>query len=446
MNIIIFATLLFSLQLIYWVIGRIGSKNLKNKKDYYLAGKRVSFFPLMMTLLATQVGGGLIVGSADEAFRYGWYVLFYPMGAGLGLVILGLGVGKKLSMLGVSTVSQIFEKVYGSKFLKYFSSALSILSLFFVLVAMVVASQKFLLALGFDNLALFLVYWAIVVIYTSRGGLRAVISTDIAQAVVFTVFLFICFFKALSSPSFATAALPSFENFSLVSSKLYGWLLMPLFFMLIEQDIAQRCFAGASPKVVSRAAFWAGIILLCICGIPVFFGVLAKTVGLTIPEGSSVLMTTITSLTGPWIGALAGCAILAAIISTATSQINAISSNVANDFSEKMVSIPLIRGITATIAICALFAAFSFRNVVDLLILSYELSVCGLLVPVVFALFREKQPLASGITSVAFGIFGFVFFRIVPVPFPKEVLSILLSLVGFGLGALPRVTFERRGA
>ena len=81
MNITIFIALMFSLQFFYWVIGQRASKILNNKEDYFLAGKSVRLFPLMMTFLATQVGGGLILGAADEAYRFGWPVLLYPLGA-----------------------------------------------------------------------------------------------------------------------------------------------------------------------------------------------------------------------------------------------------------------------------------------------------------------------------------------------------------------------------
>ena len=70
--------------------------------------------------------------------------------------------------------------------------------------------------------------------------------------------------------------MPHVESFANVSSKLCGWLLMPLLFMVIEQDMGQRCFAGASPEIVSRASFLAGICTMIICIVPVFFGSLAN--------------------------------------------------------------------------------------------------------------------------------------------------------------------------
>lgn len=439
MDLKLFVLLLFSLQVLYWFIGNRASKNLQGKEDYFLAGKTVKLFPLMMTFLATQVGGGLVLGAADEAYHFGWSVLLYPLGASLGLIALGAGIGRKLSEFKVSTVAEIFEVVYKSPLLKKIASILSVISLFMILVAQVIASHKFLVSLGFNNTALFLSFWAIVILYTTQGGLKAVISTDIAQASFFSIVFLGCFgFSIFSNPTLLD--IPQISNLTLVPSKLCGWLFMPLLFMMIEQDMGQRCFAGGSGKIVSKASFFAGIGTMILCVIPVFFGVLAKNLNLIIPKGSSVLMTVIAKTTTPWITALVGCAILAAIISTATSLMSAISSNLASDF--KMPSLykkqPLFlaKAITCFISIFAIFCAFYFDNIVDLLIQSYELSVSCLFIPIFLAFFKKQGDFLSALLAFIFGGLAFCLFRIYPMTFPKEILSVLCSLMGYGCGYL----------
>src|SRR5215203_3492238 len=133
MDLTVFFIVLFALQLICLIVGSRASKDLKNQDDYFLAGKDVKFFPLMMTFVATQVGGGLILGSAEEAYQFGWPVLLYPIGACLGFLLLASGVGRKLAQFKVATVAQLFEVVYHSTRLKKIASLLSILSLFMIL-------------------------------------------------------------------------------------------------------------------------------------------------------------------------------------------------------------------------------------------------------------------------------------------------------------------------
>lgn len=441
MNISLFIILLFFLQFIYWYIARYTSRNLKSKTQYFLADKNVPFFPLMMTFLATQVGGGVILGAADEAYISGWPVFFYPLGASLGLIFLGAGVGQRLATFPISTVAQIFEFSYGSSLLKKVASILSILSLFMMLIAQIIASNRFFISLGIENSLLFIAFWVIVILYTVQGGLKAVIATDMLQAAFFSIVFLLSFALVLYiDPSISSLQTPKLNEFTNISSKSFGWLLMPLLFIVIEQDMGQRCFAGSSPKIVSRASLVAGIITMIICIVPVFFGVLASSIELAIPEGSSVLMTTITKGTNPWIAAVVGCAILAAVISTATSLINAISSNISNDFGwkffERVAPLTFVKGITFTLAITGIFFSFYFKNIVDLLIQSCELSVSALFVPIFLALFKKEKHFLAALLSILFGACGFFFFRLFPISFPKEVASVLLSFVGYGCGEI----------
>src|SRR5437868_1986676 len=99
MNLVVFISLLFTLQFFYWYIGRQASKNVDSQHDYLLGGKNIRFFPLMMTFLASQVGGGLILGSAAEAYEFGWIVVLYPLGEAGGLMMLGTCIGQKLAQL-----------------------------------------------------------------------------------------------------------------------------------------------------------------------------------------------------------------------------------------------------------------------------------------------------------------------------------------------------------
>ena len=223
--------------------------------------------------------------------------------------------------------------------------------------------------------------------------------------------------------------------FNAVSGKLWGWLLMPLLFMIIEQDMGQRCFAAGSPRIVSRATFFAGLLTMAICCLPIFLGVYGKMIGVEVLAGESVMMAVITKLTNPWVAALVGCAILAAIISTADSLINAISSNLSNDFKIfKKESVRRLQILTAGISLAAIIFSFYFNNIVDLLIQSYELSVSCLFVSIFIALFWRKGNFFSALLSILFGAISFVTFKLLPAPLPKEVISVLFSLCGFLVG------------
>ncbi|NGX53954.1 MAG: Sodium/pantothenate symporter, partial [Chlamydiae bacterium] len=134
MNIPLFIFLLSSLGVAFIWLGKKASGQVKSQEDYFLGGRSLGLFPLAMTLLATQLGGGVLMGGAEEAYRSGWMVICYPLGAVLGLLLLGLGFGAKLRRLNITTIAEIFEKIDGSKRLRKAASSLSFISLFMILV------------------------------------------------------------------------------------------------------------------------------------------------------------------------------------------------------------------------------------------------------------------------------------------------------------------------
>lgn len=441
MNLYAFISLFCALQIICLIVAKKSSKDLNNQDDYFLAGKSIRFFPLMMTFIATQVGGGLLLGAAEEAYQFGWMVLFYPLGASLGLILLGVGLGRRLAQFKVSTIAQIFEVTYQSANLKKIASLLSIISLFMIFIAQIIASKKFMISLGIDNNLLFMAFWGIVILYTAMGGLKAVVATDVVQAAFFVVIFLLCLGYVLYQDVDVNLTLLKLSNESSTFnfSKTYSWLFMPLLFMIIEQDMGQRCFAAITPKTVSKATLYAAFVTFSISMISVFFGILAKEKGIEVAKGASVLITVINQVTTPFLAALASCAILAAIISTADSLINAISSNLSQDFDLSFIKGNRIRNlqiITSVIALSGIIFSFYFTNVINILIQSYELSISCLFIPILFALFKKQGNTLSATLAITLGAIGFVLFKMIPMELPKEIFSLMLSAIGFGCGEI----------
>ena len=424
MNPILFLSLLAALGGGSLIIGRMTQK-VESKGDFFLMGRNLGLFSLIMTLLATQIGGGALLGAAEEAYKHGWVVIFYPLGMVFGMIILGLGFGAKFRSLALSTVAEIFEKRYDSKRLRKLAGFLSITSLFLILVAQAIAARKFFSAIGFGQDYLFITLWIILIAYTVMGGLKAVVRTDILQA-CFILVAFACAFFASSAEPMQMNAQP----ISIEGAPWQTWLFMPLFFMLIEQDMGQRCFAAKSARTITIAASFAALILLIISLTPTYFGALAAKSGMSMRDGSSVLVSAVQQFTNPTVSTLLVCAILMAIISTADSLICSISSNIAYDFPGKNDSVRRCRILTFIVGAAALAVAFAFTNVVAMLMFSYELSVALLFVPVIMGMILKKPSKKSAAFSMLLGGLTFLLYRDKTIPF---LYPMLYGLVGFVL-------------
>ncbi len=430
MNFTLFFILLGALAGISIWLGKKASGP-SDQEGYFLMGRQLGLLPLTMTLLATQVGGGTLLGAAEEAYTHGWGVIFYPLGMVIGLLILGLGYGAKLRRLNLTTVAEIFEQIYCSRKLRKVASLISIASLYLILIGQAIAAKKFFFAVGIHGNLLFILFWLVLVLYTVMGGLKAVVTTDVLQASFILGAFGLALFATFSQPAESLAPLQTLSSTS--PAPWFTWLALPLFFMLIEQDMGQRCFAAKKPRTVTFAALVSGLLLLAVSFAPIFFGRLAAIRGIEIAPGASVLISSIQGLTGPITTTIITCAILVAIVSTADSLLCSISSNIACDFSSKKRSIFLSQGITAFVGLSSLALSLCFSDIVAMLMFSYELAVSLLFVPVTMAVWLKKPSLRSASLAMILGGLGFLICRVWTPPFPKELFTLSGAFAGFFL-------------
>ncbi|MFZ0564574.1 MAG: sodium:solute symporter family protein [Chlamydiales bacterium] len=400
----------------------------KTKDEYFLMGRKINVFSLMMTFLATQMGGAALMGTADEAYLQGWKVIFFPLGMGLGLLVLGLGYGAKIRKLNVATIPEIFQTVYGSPLLRKLASFLSIMALFFVLVGQGIAARKLFISITPNGNLAYLVFWLVLVLYTTMGGLKAVVRTDILQGAI----IFLVFGVALGASFYFHT--PS-ERECMIEFRgetdWSTWLLMPLFFTLIGQDIGQRCLAAKSPRTVSIAACLASGLLFLISLVPLYFGAMARKYGIPIPGSESVLITAIHTFTHPVVSTFAICAILVAIVSTADSVLCSMSATLSYDFSQFQSSLFTAKAITFLFGIMVLALSFYFDNVFAVFMTSFKLVVSVLFVPVTFSLWVEKPKKRSAVIAMSVGLVSFLVLRIWAFSFPKELITLALAFSCF---------------
>lgn len=430
MNYPLFIGLVGLLAVANFFIGKFASKGLKNTEDYFLMGRELKTFPLMFTFLATQLGGGTLVGAAQTAYQQGWVVIFYPLGVFLGLFALGLGYGKKLKKLNLSTIPEIFVEKYNAPILRLLASALSVVTLFCITIGQAIAIKTLFASLGFTNPLFFLFFWGVLVTYTVMGGFKAVVQTDILQA----AFILVALGMAVLSVDYGSL---SFSTSEVIGSGELGqvpfvqWLILPFLFMFIEQDMGQRCFAAKDEKIIAPAAIGSALILIVGSLIAIFFGIAAKTLGIEIPPESNVLVETIKALTNPVTTTFFFAAIFMAVISTADSLLCSISSNIVCDFMPQAKGMGSSRGITFLIGFLAYLAAYVFTDVVSVLMFSYELSVSVLFVPITTALCLKTPSRNGAIASIVAGTSCYLLFQFTPPPFPKELLTLFLSGVSY---------------
>lgn len=445
-NIPLFLLIFSGLSIVYFLVGWYASRTVTTEHDYFLAGRNLGFFTLTFTLIATQLGGGMLIGTAREAYTKGLYGISYVTGMSLGFLLLGMGLASKLRALNIATTAELFEKKYHSIRLKKLASLLSIATMCGLLVAQIVASRTLLAGLGIESNLLFVGFWSFIIAYTIAGGLRAVALTDAVQVgviivVFFGIFIASIFAQPYSLLEFFTRGQAMMPPLSTISwDKLLPTVLMPALFSIIEQDLAQRFFAARTQHIARWAALASCAFMMLFALVPIYFGVKARMIGLDVPVHVSPLVPVLEYVTNDlWI-ALALCGIIAAITSTADSLLCAISSNIAQDFEWTWIrthvpsTLTFAKITTLLTGVIALGASYwAPNNVIDIIVRSYEISVSCLFIPLFACFFINNPSRNAARGAVCAGIIGFCWFLFYPVPF-FELITVALSGGGYLAG------------
>lgn len=448
MNTGLFIGIMGALSTFYLVLGWKVSKNMKSHTDLFLAGRNLGIFSVTATLLATQIGGGMFVGTAQDPFRG----ILYVIGMVIGFLILGLGVAERFRAFNVETVGGIFTKQYNSPSLRTICELLSVVTLCGILLSQALATKSIISTFTSSNSTyLFPGLWMVIVAYTLMGGLQAVVITDLFQVgIIMAVFIGLFFYSLWANPIsfFSSAMLPNlksvFAQARLGTPEILRIAFVSTLYSVITQDIAQRFFASKTKSVARQAALYASIILLAFSIIPFYFGILASIQGLA--GNSSPLFSILETLVSGLPLVLAICALMAAITSTIDSLLCTVAAIICS------LSGNYLRGIKHEIKISQLIILLcgvsilvgSFyipKQIISVLIDSYEISVVCLVVPILFACFKKKENLSSfaALLSVIGGLGGFLYSKTCTSCFIGNwgtFIAVGLSLAGYLIGDL----------
>ena len=456
---ILFLGIMGCLSTLYIALGWALSKDMKTKSDFFLGGRKLGVFPITATLLATQIGGGMFLGTAENPFKG----LLYILGMVLGFIILGFGLAEKYRSLHVDTLGGVLKKQYGHNALHTITDLLSIISIGGILLGQAIAAQSVIHHFtGVESTYLFPVFWFLMVAYTLLGGFKAVVITDLIQvAIVITVFTGLFFYMLWKSqiPIFSIEGFGNvktlFHDANLSVAEMVRFITIPLLFSIITQDVAHRFFAAKDKATASISAVYSGVILLLFACVPFYFGLQAQLQNIPAEQGISPLLPLLQNYTNTFFFMLASCGLMSAIGSTIDSLLCAGSSIICNlthelfetKLKDEVRLSQIITLVFGTVVLCASY--FVPTNIIDILVGSYEVSVACLIVPVLFALLRKKEFLSppSAFLSIMFGFLGFFLTRLYQHPLftPWSFLvTLLISLTGHLIGDL--AYFQRKGA
>jgi len=176
-----------------FVKGVLKARRVGSTDDFLVAGRNVNWFLLFATMGATVIGGGYSIGAIGKTYEWGILMLLVSTGGYLHFIFSGLVVAPQFREAELYTVAGYFGHRYGEG-PRFLVLILSLLFSVFIVAAQMAAFGTVLAAImpGLADMTNAL-RWAIlisgcmVIIYSTAGGLLAVIHTDIYQFIVLMI-------------------------------------------------------------------------------------------------------------------------------------------------------------------------------------------------------------------------------------------------------------------
>ncbi|QFU07375.1 Sodium/glucose cotransporter [Rhodobacteraceae bacterium THAF1] len=333
------------------LIGIYVSRRTKTGDDLFLAGRTLGWGAIGFSLFASNISSSTLIGLTGSAYTTGIAPSAYEWLAGVPLLIMAFIFAPIFLKSKITTTPEYLDKRYSRRVRLYFSG----LTIFFTIVvdcAGGLYAGGLVLNTFFPGLQLWQSAVAIGLfagLYTAAGGLKAVVFTDVLQAVVLiggsAILAYVMFAEldfsfqairdAVENENHLSMVLP-LENETLPWPGLFfGVALLGFWYWVTNQYIVQRVLGAKSLPDAQWGAILGGMLKILPLFIMVFPGAMAAALLPDIEQADRVFPIMITELLPAGLTGLVLAGLIAAIMSSVDSTLNSSSTLVVTDFITK---------------------------------------------------------------------------------------------------------------
>ncbi len=443
--------------LIVLVIGLIARTRWKSSPEtYFLADRTLGPLVLLGTMVATNFSAFTVFGTSGAGYRDG-YAFFPIMGFGTGFMAITFWViGRKIWQAGrdrgLVTPPELMKSLYQSPGLSLlFSLVMIIFTIPYLALQPMAAGYALEALVGLPYVWGCTLVTVIIVLYTVRGGLRAVAWTDLFQGLLMFVLLLISLFMVAQHHGGFIAAnkkvLTAFpELFSRPGGTgkytlgiWFSYIFLWFFCDPMFPQLFQRFFSAKNEKTLARAMMMYPFVCTVVFFMPISVGVLGR---LSFPDivgkqADKILPMVLTTISGDFMAALVMAAGLAALMSTMDSQLLTLSSIFTRDIvpmvrKKKSESSILGRIFVICLSLAGLMLAYKPPATI-LQIATQTFTGLAVLFPaVIFGLYLKKRYAWAAIVSILCGetTLALFYFNVISAgPFLPVVWVILVTVV-----------------
>ncbi len=351
-------TLQFWIIVVYFsavtLVGLAAKRMVRSSKDILVAGRNLGVVLATVSVAGEWLGGTSTVAVGQWGFKYGFSPFWYNVSTAVGMYIFGLTWAKLYHRMGVYTVPELIEKLYGRS--TRILSALFFATAYLLLSAVQVAAigALFGTTMGLDINAAIIAAGIAITVYTMAGGMHSVALTNFIHVFMIYIGLAAAYaaymaaaggyagiyegLERLSSEG-VVAHPPSYyySPFSMSYATVAAWLLGGITGVFAAQASLQPLFAARDWRTARRASLLTPLLVAPV-GILVTSTVLAAMavhgenyVSIVAHETRIAFPQALMMLGNPVLGGLALAAVFAAIASTEAPILLGIATMISKD-------------------------------------------------------------------------------------------------------------------
>ena len=334
-------------------IGIYGRSEEDSAEDYFVASRKINPWVLFCTLAATNFSAFFFLGFAGASYRAGWgFYGIMAMGTslvGLSILLLGIPIHKLGKEKGYITPPELIAGETNSKYLGWLYGTVLVIFTLPYLATQPMGAGMLLETLSGGEIPYFtgaLLLTCVMIIYLILGGMKSSAMTDVFQGILMfsiLVIFVIGFFIHEDIGGFSKAGQSLWDNKpeKFVREGNFTWeivfsftILWPITVPMFPQ-LFSRFYIAEDDKAIRTAAWLYPTVVPILFLFPVIIGVYGNIVDfdrtLTKTESDNILPLVLTEYAPLWAGAIVCVGAIAAFMSTADSQILAMSSIITKD-------------------------------------------------------------------------------------------------------------------
>lgn len=448
-------------------IGLIAALRVKNVKDYAVAGRHLPLPVVMATVFATWFGAEAVFGISATFVQEGLNgIAADPFGSSMCLVLAGIFFSTQLYKLNIITLGDFYRMRYNRSvevlttvaivisYMGWVAAQIKALGLIFNIITDGHISESMGMVLG----------TAIVLTYTTLGGMLSVAILDFVQMIV--VIGGLLYIGAIVSDmtggvapvvAHAEAAgkldfFPKEAHWSVWLTFIGGWATMMLG-SIPQQDVFQRITSAKSAKIALWGSVLGASLYFCFTFVPMFIAYSATLIdpvvfGKLVEEDSQRVLPTLVLTHTPLLAqAIFFGAVISAIMSCSSATLLAPSVTFAENIVRGYMPHLSDRGFLKVMRICLVgfacsvlfYALNSELSIFGMVENAYKITLAGAFVPLLFGAFWKRATSQGALAAIILGIGSWVMVEVLVGEeslIPSQMIGLTISAIAMIVGSL----------